>query len=573
MKFTSRQSRRMYACFATLVVGMNGYTALAQTCANPTPISAGTHTLQFPTDASRENSAETWFEFEPSGIGEVVVDTLSSATPVWVEIWDGCPDSAGFELNRNHNGTNLMHRVQALLEPGRTARIRVVPLSADVSEFTLSIDEQPFDLRSPAGADVTYTEITSVMRTGVVGGIHAYSLSSNTCNIGTQNLRWQNNGTPGLAMNAYRLHNGRLVQIGMSWVKHACCAAAGNGCGMSCNGAGGSVLGVGCLDVYSASWNSGQSRLGPRSGIDAYLGTFAPLAGTTGNAIFKRLQIAQTEMGANYPGALYFVEGVYVGSDDAVSKNYLNNASHKRVTVNNTTFDMTPTGTIQSLQPAIRAWRANGGGAGVPDPRVVDGSFDVPSEGRFHTAIKVTDLGAGMWRYDYAIFNLCSDRSGGSLRIPLPQNALVVNAGFSAPLYHSGEPYDNSQWALSVTPTQISWSSPQTFAQNPNSNALRWGTMYNFWFETNKPPAAGLATLGLFKPHTPQDVDFAATVPSNPALGGDLDANGCVDAADLGILLPAWDCSGGGCMGDINGDGATNEIDLGELLRDWNGGC
>ena len=74
---------------------------------------------------------------------------------------------------------------------------------------------------------------------GVVGGIRGYSLGSHTCNIGDQNLMWGNahDGTPGLAMNAYRLYDGRLMQIGMSWVKHADNAGANDGCGMDCNGA------------------------------------------------------------------------------------------------------------------------------------------------------------------------------------------------------------------------------------------------------------------------------------------------------------------------------------------------
>ena len=126
------------------------------------------------------------------------------------------------------------------------------------------------------GPDVTYQEIQSTWDWGQVGDIRGYSLGSFTCNIGDQDLLWGNlhEGTPVLAMNAYRLYEGQLLQIGMSWVKHACCAAANNGCGPPCNGNGGSVLGVGCRDIYSASWNGSQSRLGRRSEINAYTGDF-----------------------------------------------------------------------------------------------------------------------------------------------------------------------------------------------------------------------------------------------------------------------------------------------------------
>ena len=33
------------------------------------------------------------------------------------------------------------------------------------------------------------------------------------------------------------------------------------------------------------------------------------------------------------------------------------------------------------------------------------------------------------------------------------------------------------------------WST-QTYDQNENANALRWGTMYNFWFDADAPPVA-----------------------------------------------------------------------------------
>ena len=45
---------------------------------------------------------------------------------------------------------------------------------------------------------------------------------------------------------------------------------------------------------------------------------------------------------------------------------------------------------------------------------------------------------------------------------------------------------------------------------------------------------------------------------------------GCVDQADLGILLAAFGVSDGG---DIDGDGDTDQADLGILLAHWGEGC
>lgn len=51
----------------------------------------------------------------------------------------------------------------------------------------------------------------------------------------------------------------------------------------------------------------------------------------------------------------------------------------------------------------------------------------------------------------------------------------------------------------------------------------------------------------------------------NPA---DLDGDGDVDGADLGLLLTQW---GGPGVGDITGDGVVDGADLGELLAAWTG--
>ena len=54
---------------------------------------------------------------------------------------------------------------------------------------------------------------------------------------------------------------------------------------------------------------------------------------------------------------------------------------------------------------------------------------------------------------------------------------------------------------------------------------------------------------------------------------GDIDANGTVDSADLGLLLAAWYSDGTMVEGtDINEDGLVNEADLGLLLSLW-GNC
>jgi hypothetical protein len=70
-----------------------------------------------------------------------------------------------------------------------------------------------------------------------------------------------------------------------------------------------------------------------------------------------------------------------------------------------------------------------------------------------------------------------------------------------------------------------------------------------------------------------QLAEDAETVCLEEPIPGDLNNDGCVDQADLGILLTDWGCTGGDCPGDCDGDGDTDQSDLGILLTHWGEGC
>jgi hypothetical protein len=60
---------------------------------------------------------------------------------------------------------------------------------------------------------------------------------------------------------------------------------------------------------------------------------------------------------------------------------------------------------------------------------------------------------------------------------------------------------------------------------------------------------------------------FADVSPEGPErTDADLNDDGTVDGADLGLLLSAWDAAG---PGDLNGDGVVDGADLGLLLAAW----
>ena len=117
-------------------------------------------------------------------------------------------------------------------------------------------------------------------------------------------------------------------------------------------------------------------------------------------------------------------------------------------------------------------------------------------DGRAFIAYKVTNPSAGVWHYEYAIYNQNLDRGIQSFSVPLGCGITLSNLGFHAPPNHPGiandgtqgsAGYSNAPWTSNQTASALTWSS-ETFAQNQNANAIRWGTLYNFRFDSDRPP-------------------------------------------------------------------------------------
>jgi len=420
------------------------------------------------------------------------------------------------------------------------------------------------------GADVIVGALPAIAKYGSVGGTAAYALATTSCNIGDEILDWyaNNNDHPVIPQNMYVVRDGRLEQIGMSWLKHGFCALQQSLCG-PCQPAGGGcppLLGVGCSDPYSASLNGQQSNLGPRSQVNAATGFFPypwsapPAPGTVG----RRIQVALDDLdpGLN-SGARYFAEGMYISKQDSAAGNSFNNASYREFNVGSFSggsYNLNLTGPTYQQKPAIFAWQ-------LVHNDVEIGTIDVPNDGRFHVGSRAVDNGDGTWRYSYVVYNLTSDLSAGSFTVAKAANATITNAGFHDIDYHSGEPYDNTDWNVEIGKDAVVWSNGSSFASNPDANALRWNTAYTFWFDSTTPPAEGDLSLGLFK-----NGETAATtglVPAGvPPIPGDLDGNGTVNGSDLALILAFW----GTDEGDITGDGTTDGADMSIVLGSWGDG-
>lgn len=403
-----------------------------------------------------------------------------------------------------------------------------------------------------AGPDVFVSDLYDVDSYGRVGGISAFAVGTISCNRGDQPVQWVSStpAHPAIGQSLYRLKSGRMEQVGMSWVKHGFASLNESGCGLTCNNPGtSSLLGVGCSDPYTASLNGSPSFLGPRSEINASNGVFPypPILNpSVPPVVGRRLQVHDSDLDtAQAGGGQYFVEGQYVAADDAAANNKNNNASYRPVTV---TFSpsmnrwvLSLAGATERMQSAIHAWRVN-------DPSVLETEIDVPDDGRFTLAAKVTDLGGGLWQYEYALHNLSSNRSGRSLSIPVAPTGVVTAIGFHDVDYHSGDPIDGTDWTATVEQGAVTWTT-EDYNLQPNANALRWGTMYNFRFQSNVPPNPTTATLGLFKPGTSATVAVSTLGPLLNA--ADCNDNGVADGLDIAD----------GTSHDCNGNGVPDECE------------
>ena len=404
-----------------------------------------------------------------------------------------------------------------------------------------------------ASPDVIVGDIQDTGRYGVVGDITAFAIGTTSCNIGGCFLNWlanPNNDHPVIGQNMYRLKDGRFEQIGQSWLKHASAALQGSTCGTCSRAGSGSYLGVVCSDPYSSGLNGSQGSLGPKSAVNASTGDFpANTNNTTGNAIYKRLQVHTSDLDpALNPSSSYFVEAQYVTWDDAATSNHSNNASYRPVNVSTISagnFTIALTGTTQRQHPGIDAWKA-------ADPTVSQQTISAPSVGRVGSdgvlilSAKATLLGGSIYHYEYALQNLNFDRSISSFRVPIPSGAVVTNIGFHDVDYHSGEPYDGADWTANVAGGAITWSTTP-YATNPNANALRWGTLYNFRFDANIPPATDTISLGIFKPGIITSFTVSTVTPNR------CNSNGVCEPGE-NCTNCAADCAGqgggAGCCGN-----------------------
>lgn len=436
-----------------------------------------------------------------------------------------------------------------------------------------------------SGPDIAVCDIFTPAQYGRVGtvGSGTVGLAFGTAhfNAGTSGILWSSipsTNHPVLTQNMYRYAivdgAGRFEQVGQSWVFNSYCPLQEPTCGV-CNPDSpcGPTLGVGCSTPHSPASHAGQTNLSSRGFINPFTGVYPSNLNTHSHShtpISHRLQVDDTDL--SMPGASYYFESHAVTRDDATNGNQNNNVGFRAVHVNGPsesgTFTFALIGSTVSEMPAIYAWDTATHVVVQPTPG---------TDGELVVAYEVTALSSGGYHYEYAIYNMNNDAGVGGFDIVGDGCAAISNVGFHAVKNHAAVPdapsYSNDPWQSSVSSGEVSWAT-ETYASNPSANAIRWGTMYNFRFDSDAAPTNGNATITLFK--TGGTAGVTVAVPGTPALlAADINADCIADSADMTalveVLLGLDQDATHVARSDIDNSGAANGMDVSAFVAAYMG--
>lgn len=354
--------------------------------------------------------------------------------------------------------------------------------------------------------DVALISMDAVQQQGRLGDRVVITPSAVLKNVGTANVPWQSrfSGTfppyntdqhPFLVWGLYRETNGFFEPIGYSDVKHAFVTINSNCAPGSCTL--GSVLGLGCEDVYGVGTNG--THLAPRSEIRPNAGTWAHCnfpapntpshfdlvapfcqqdngGGTGEDTLTHRMVASDTEL--SVPGANYYFTSWYVVRDDV---DIYNSMGWRKInpTRNGNTWSFafgTPFRQGSVLDAFVDPTQ--------PAPMRTNFTFDDPQAGTTQVATTVTDLGNNRWRYVYVLMNHDFDPTINAFSVPLNDFASVEELRFV-----DGDESATNDWGSFAGFGQVSWFAPD------NAARLTWGKAVTVSFVANTPPMNNFAQV------------------------------------------------------------------------------
>lgn len=471
----------------------------------------------------------TGFELRPAA-NPLELDLYDAAGARWLRLEHPQPRVAPGELYLDNVDVTLAPELAQLL--GRDALAGAFLGEAQL-RIAVPAGPGPIVLQGLAPCDEVFTADRDValIALGLIsqvarepGGRVAITYAAQLRNVGTSTIEWgrsiEPDGLPAdvfehpfLALRVYRILNGRIEQVGRSDVKHAF-FSTNTGC--PCFGA--QYIYEGCEDTYGAGTNANQLYLAPPEEVTASTGQWTRVGshfdgvpaddfrnhtGAVDHDAFEhRLLVDDADL---QTGGTYFTEAWYLIRDDVELFNSMGHIPFVPTLVGPTwTFQLTaPMENGSVLDEFVDPLSPPPGAANV---RVDTG------EGRLQLAVQTTDLGGGLFHYEYALMNFDFDRQIRSFRVPLSQSVAVSNASFA-----DADGTAVNDWSIATTPQAITWTAPA-------GNELDWATLYSFGFDADAAPVDTSTVLGVLEAGGFPDLPVAALGPVAvmpvPAHGG-----------------------------------------------------
>ena len=350
------------------------------------------------------------------------------------------------------------------------------------------------------GHDLMLHSLDGIISLGREGafpnGLNGLSMRTTICNVGNTDVPWfrpMDERHPVIAMNLYRLSDDRFEQVGASWLKHGFFSTNQDSCGTCDNPGTGQLLGPNCSDTYGSGNNGDRFWLGPRKELNPFTGRWTCrgsfFAGfeddcvrRSGGAGWDNTQhrVEVTDADLSVSGATFVYEAFYFHQNEI---NIYDNLGWRPCTASwsGSRWQFATTDALTN-GPAILNW---GDMQETATPQ---------TDGDAILAVKVTDIGGGMYHYEYTLYNMNMDRQLRQFSVPVEDGVTIQNIGF-----HDIDQDSGNDWTSDYSNGRISWFT-DTFTQNPDANSLKYASIFNFRFDADRAPATTGAALGQFKP-------------------------------------------------------------------------
>jgi hypothetical protein len=428
------------------------------------------------------------YEIDSSDVLQVFNVDLA-ITPALAARWDA-PHLAGTVV-----GTLSLRAKVALPSVGASSQPATV---ADGVEPANACDD------FSGNVDVALIAMDSIQQQGRLGDRVVITPSAVLKNVGTANVPWQarfsgrfppynTDQHPYLVWSLFREVGGVFEPLAYSDVKHAFLTINSNCNPGSCRI--GSVLGLGCEDVYGVGTNG--THLAPRTEILPHAGTWAhcdfPLPGTASHfdqvapfcsqdnngsnegVLVHRLVASDAEL--SVAGANYYFTSWYVVRDDV---NIFNSMGWRKIVPvrsgSTWSFGNSPYRQGSVLDAFVDP--------AVPNPNRLNVTLKDPTAGSAQIAVTATPLGGDRFRYVYAVMNHDFDPRIRSITLPIGQNIIVEQPTFS-----DGDEDATNDWLRSPGIGEMTWVAPKAAAR------LSWGNAITITFIANGSPITNTARL------------------------------------------------------------------------------